>query len=756
MKNIKLTIRLSVILAIITLSEMPLLAQITSVTNFNGCTGSQAFLDVQVSNPELSSNYHWDFGDSTSQNIAYPTKPGTSHIYANAGIYHPTFTVTYSSGVAYSAILSVLQNPLPIFDASIAVVDSIPAAFILIHQSDSSKVDICQYNVDFGDDYTVSYISHSSNLPFVIEHNYSKYGKYEVTINAIATASGCENSVIKPVIITPPPIPYFDVSNLCQGNSTYFYGSTQLNPDTSAVKWYWYFSDTLSGIDNTSNLQNPTHVFTAAGTYHVILTVRDYQNSNYSFIKEVIINPAPITDFTCSTQNCDSQTVYFKNACSTSEGFINAYVWDFGDGGRQWVLYPDNPDVSHTYSQPGSYNVTLSIAVAINPGTTDSCYSHKSKQVITPLLPAHFTFTKPALNEPVQFTDQSNPCSAILTGWLWDFGDGNYSTVQNPIYTYTIPGNYAVTLNINDSNGNSGTADSVLFVPVTGKSSILKGKMLVGTETINESTVKLVQIDASGIPVSNRTTSTGIDGNFTLENVPDGNYYLLAYPKINGPIATKFLPTYFTNSVYWPSATLINLGQAQDQYDIQLEPYTILNGGTLIINGQLLNSGKSLNPAKQEVLLLDNQNNPVRWTFSDLAGNYSFDSLPAGNYRVNPVMSGLTSYPSVVDLNENTSPAFVKMYISGQTITAKSAKEPADNLFKIYPNPAHDILNIDMNNSFVTYPAEIINTSGKILKTARLISGTNTIQISNLPTGLYLLKISGQIGSQYTQRFIKQ
>jgi hypothetical protein len=263
-------------------------------------------------------------------------------------------------------------------------------------------------------------------------------------------------------------------------------------------------------------------------------------------------------------------------------------------------------------------------------------------------------------------------------------------------------------------------------------------------------------MNASGFPVSSRTTSTGIDGNYTLENVPDGNYYLLTFPKINGTVASGFLPTYYTKSVYWPSATIINLGQALDQYDIQLEPYTISNGGTLIINGQLLNSGKSLNPAEQEVLLLDNQNNPIRWTCTDLAGNYSFDSLPAGYYRVNPVMSGLTSYPSYVDLNEDTSPAFVKMYISGQIITGKSEKEIEQNVFKIYPNPALDILNIEISASSGVYPAEIMNTSGKILKITRLIAGTNTIQISNLPSGLYLIRITSTKGCQYMQRFIKQ
>ena len=739
---------------LLTFSTQPLSAQITNIVQLFLCAETTAHLEVQVSNPELSTNYHWDFGDSTEQDLTFPNSPSTIHTYAKAGIYSATFTVTYASGVSYTAQLGVKLNPLPLFETNIIVVKGFLFTAIRIHQSDSSKVDIAQYQVDFGDGKTESYTS--SNLPFNIVHNYLTYGKYNLTITAIALGTGCMNSVTKPIILPPHPVPFFEVSNLCQGNATYFYGRTQLTPDTNIIAWNWNFGDTLSGEDNTSTLQNPSHVYRNACTYHVILTVNDYTNIQSSVVMEVIITPTPITNFTCSTRNCDPQTVYFKNTCSTSKGFINVYDWDFGDGITQRVMFPDSPDVSHTYSQPGSYNVTLSIGVAINPGTTDSCFSSVSKQVTTPLLTSHFTFTTPVLNEPVQFTDQSNLCSSIVTGWYWDFGNGNSSTLQNPVNIYSMPGNYVVMLQIHDSQGNSGTVDTVLFIPATGKNQIIKGKVLVGTEIINESFVKLVQINASGFPVSSMTVSPGTDGNFMLENITDGTYYLIAYPKINGMVASKFLPTYYTKSVYWPSATLIDLGEAQIQYDIQLEPYTILKGGNLTINGQLLNSGKSLNPSEQEILLLDNQNNPVRWTFTDEAGKYSFDSLPAGNYRVNPVMSGLTSYASNVDLNESTSPAFIKMTISGQIITGNEQLPIAVNPFQIFPNPAHDYVNVELSGSSEVYTAEIINTSGRTVKTTRLTNGTNTIYINSFSAGLYLIRITDTKGKEYKQRFIKQ
>lgn len=50
------------------------------------------------------------------------------------------------------------------------------------------------------------------------------------------------------------------------------------------------------------------------------------------------------------------------------------------------------------------------------------------------------------LGDPFNFTDNSTvPAPYIINGWLWDFGDGNTSTAQNPSYTYATTGNFNVT-----------------------------------------------------------------------------------------------------------------------------------------------------------------------------------------------------------------------------------------------------------------------------------------------------------------------
>ena len=72
-------------------------------------------------------------------------------------------------------------------------------------------------------------------------------------------------------------------------------------------------------------------------------------------------------------------------------------------------------------------------------------------------LPAEFTAQADPVNiMPISFTTDStavmsNPAGGdtlIITDWSWDFGDGGTDTVQNPIHTYSVYGNYIVCLTV--------------------------------------------------------------------------------------------------------------------------------------------------------------------------------------------------------------------------------------------------------------------------------------------------------------------
>ena len=109
--------------------------------------------------------------------------------------------------------------------------------------------------------------------------------------------------------------------------------------------------------------------------------------------------------------------------------------------------YPKNPVV---YTS-GSYSA---IATVINP-TADVCGATENIELdftITDPPVAKFGVGKTCLGDSTQFTDETTGVSA-LKSWLWNFGDNQTSTLENPAHEYLNSGNYSVSLTVTDVDG---------------------------------------------------------------------------------------------------------------------------------------------------------------------------------------------------------------------------------------------------------------------------------------------------------------
>ena len=73
------------------------------------------------------------------------------------------------------------------------------------------------------------------------------------------------------------------------------------------------------------------------------------------------------------------------------------------------------------------------------------------------------------------------------------------------------------------------------------------------------------------------------------------------------------------------------------------------------------------------------------------------------------------------------------------------------NDFKIYPNPTNDLININSNNNHSFTSVKVYDLSGKML----IESSDNKISVSNLSSGVYLLRIMTETG-EITKKFIKE
>lgn len=133
------------------------------------------------------------------------------------------------------------------------------------------------------------------------------------------------------------------------------------------------------------------------------------------------------------------------------------WSWNFGDGGTSNIQNPP-----HTYATAGVYNVKLTVT---NTGGSDSVTYNNYITVHHAAPSPAFTGTPVNGFVPltVQFTDGTGDSS--VTGWLWSFGDGQTSTLQNPSHQYTSTGTYTVTLT-ETNDGGSGTLTKMNYISV--------------------------------------------------------------------------------------------------------------------------------------------------------------------------------------------------------------------------------------------------------------------------------------------------
>jgi len=138
----------------------------------------------------------------------------------------------------------------------------------------------------------------------------------------------------------------------------------------------------------------------------------------------------------------DGLTISLVDASVTSTA-VSQWIWSFGDNGAA----TGEPQVSHTYSDLGVYDVCLTIQA-------DTCIATVCQTVdlsdVCLLTTAQFN-VEVLQGSSVQFTDNS---TGNITSRLWGFGDGTTSTEMNPVHEYGAPGNYVVCLLVLDALNN--------------------------------------------------------------------------------------------------------------------------------------------------------------------------------------------------------------------------------------------------------------------------------------------------------------
>lgn len=167
-------------------------------------------------------------------------------------------------------------------------------------------------------------------------------------------------------------------------------------------------------------------------------TKREFQFVVTDCSKVVVASiPQYSTDVNTYIVECDSFNVKFVN--NSKGGF--SYHWDFGVPG----ITSDTSNEfqpSYTYSDTGVFTVKL----VVNPGST--CPDSISRFVkVFPKFHSDFSDSGlqcPGL--PIYFKDQSQATIKPIISWTWNFGDGYFSNIQDPVHIYSTGGTYNVLL----------------------------------------------------------------------------------------------------------------------------------------------------------------------------------------------------------------------------------------------------------------------------------------------------------------------
>ncbi|MGD1845348.1 MAG: M4 family metallopeptidase [Salibacteraceae bacterium] len=275
------------------------------------------------------------------------------------------------------------------------------------------------------------------------------------------------------------------------------------NNSSNASSFTWNFGD-----GNTSSQPNPNHVYSNYGTYTVSLVADGGSCGIDTLIEQALIvvdsngpciaelpengsgsnqdgclgklydNGGPTGDY---DNNTNSWVTIAPVGAATVTVTFNSFDVEAGTTGNlcdfDYIEVFDGPTTQspslgrfcNNNLPPASITSTggsITILQFTDQGLTLPGFELQwtCNLPVAPPTAAFATNTNETCTGTVAFTDQS---SNAPNQWLWNFGDGNSSTVQNPVHTYASAGSYTVTLTATNNIGVSNPLTQTNAINVT-------------------------------------------------------------------------------------------------------------------------------------------------------------------------------------------------------------------------------------------------------------------------------------------------
>nr|NQU91782.1 S8 family serine peptidase [Bacteroidota bacterium] len=485
-----------------------------------------------------------------------------------------------------------------------------------------------------------------------------------------------------------------------------------INPDLSPDDVEFVLESTCDNID----AQNPDYIgMLGAGrinAYQAVMAV-PYE-PDVAFTTPVLtLMPGTAIEFT-----------------DQSVGIPDSWSWTF-EGGTPASSTQQNPSV--TYNSAGTFDVTLT--VENDYGSTTITKQDYINVTATPLPFVLFAVsdTTPCIYTPVVFEDLTlyNP-----TSWLWEFTpatvtfvNGTSGTSQNPEVEFLVSGNYTVAVTSENSNG-SITMFFDDFFTVDGTALPFEENFETGESvnfmlTANEKA--LIKIDKRaayegefGLHFSGGGSLSGWSGSptgTTPEQAWESNVAFQSTASICNIDATGFAGAY----LFLDLRQTFSLGTT-------LSWFRVLVNGTDQVDD--IDGNINFNPETNEDPFVTRQFNLVEY-----AGTaFSLD---------------LQACCRLVDYfyaeGDNVFVDNIGLY--GSLVGTDELVEIPFDIVNLYPNPANNAINIEyISNVSGNINVTITSTSGQMVYTSQNNTSkgkfTHAIDISNLPDGIYVVKVN--------------
>lgn len=308
----------------------------------------------------------------------------------------------------------------------------------------------------------------------------------------------------------------------------------------------------------------------------------------------------------------------------------------------------------------------------------------------------------------------------------------------------------------------------------------IDGRMLINAnQTASSGVVELFRITESGAYDTAQVNTINTSGNFIFNNVVLADYILLAKP--NEQVHAQSIPTYNGSTIFWEEADAIVLNNNLSGLDIVTSTKPGASAGNGLLGGfleeddgtearteatsRIKGAGVTARRSQGTGRGKDVIYTLIGYTTTDDDGLFNFSNLPQGNYRLNIQYPGNPmDSTSFIDFTIGTglnAEVQVAATVFNGKITVRERIvtgifETPEFKANVFPNPAVETIQIEFENISDKREMVLIDLNGNRLKQQQAQEKQNSLNVSDLKSGTYLLQIKDGIALKKIVRIVIQ